>query len=83
MSKDKYKKHATNLFRVIKWVDAEGNVYETEKFNGKPYISAAINDENGDTIELLNKVLKQLQKIELHLAIMTGEKITNEDIVNG
>lgn len=80
MSKDKYKKHANNLFRVIKWVDAEGNVYETEQFNGKPDISTVIRDEHGGTINLLSGILKQLKKMNMQLATLTDEEIDNHEV---
>lgn len=38
------------------------------------------NDSAADTVGTLNKILKELRLMNLHLAAMTGETFTNEDI---
>lgn len=38
------------------------------------------NDSAADTVGMLGKILKELKLVNLHLASMTGESITKEDI---
>lgn len=40
-----------------------------------------VSDE--DTLDLLHKILKELKKINLQLAVITNNHVTNEEIQNG
>lgn len=47
----------------------------TEETLGKTFT------ESTDITAILNKILKELKLMNLHLASMTGEKLTKEDIL--
>lgn len=37
-------------------------------------------ENSSDTVGLLNKILKELRMMNIHLASMTGEKLTTNDL---
>lgn len=48
---------------------------------GNPLPEGAAKEETStDVVGLLNKILKELRLMNLHLASMTGEQLTKEDI---
>lgn len=40
-------------------------------------------ENSSDTVGLLNKILKELKLLNLHIATMTGEKFTKNDVIQG
>jgi len=83
----------TNIVPIksFKLQDEDGNAYGVKEVDNKPTIStdadivegnqAKIMVQDANTEGLLNKTLKELKKVNLHLGLMTDEDIENSDII--